>query len=43
MVQDDDFGFKDLVVWQKAIEFAKHVLLSLENLSTDNKHFRLKE
>ena len=37
------FGFKDLHVWQKAIEFADHIIELTENLNTNSKHFRLTE
>ena len=37
------FNFKDLIVWQKAIEFADKVIQMTEGLNTDRKHFRLIE
>ena len=37
------FGFKDLEVWQKAIDFTNNVLDLSENLNTDAKHYRLIE
>ena len=37
------FKFKDLLVWQKAIEFADQVIQTTENLNTNRKHFRLIE
>ena len=37
------FNFKDLMVWQKAIEFADKVIQMTEGLNTDRKHFRLIE
>lgn len=37
------FGFKDLLVWQRALAFANKVIELTENLNTDNKHFRLIE
>ena len=40
---DKKFGFKDLLVWQKAIEFADKVIELTENLNTNSKHFRLIE
>lgn len=38
-----DFAFKDLVVWQKAIEFADYAISLSENLNTPKNHFRLVE
>lgn len=37
------FGFEDLEVWQKAVEFAKLVIDLTEKVETDRKHFRLIE
>ena len=37
------FQFKDLIVWQKALDFADKVLDITENLNTSSKHFRLIE
>ena len=37
------FGFKDLKVWQKALDFADEVIELTENLNTKYKHFRLIE
>ena len=38
-----DFGFEDLDVWQKAVEFSNKVILLVENVNADRKHFRLFE
>jgi four helix bundle protein len=38
-----DFGFKDLKVWQRALDLADKVIDTTENLNTDRKHFRLIE
>jgi four helix bundle protein len=35
--------YKDLLVWQKAIEFANAVLDASEELSSSKKHYRLME
>jgi four helix bundle protein len=35
--------YKDLLVWQKAIEFANAVLDASETLSSSKKHYRLME
>ena len=37
------FGFKDLQVWQKSLEFAKRVIEVGESNTSDRKHFRLLE
>lgn len=37
------FAFKNLEVWQKAVNFAVNVIDTVENLSTDRKHYRLLE
>jgi four helix bundle protein len=37
------FGFEDLEVWRKAVEFAKGVIELAESVETDRKHFRLIE
>jgi four helix bundle protein len=38
-----EFGFKDLKVWQKALDLADQVIDTTENLNTNRKHFRLIE
>jgi four helix bundle protein len=37
------FGYEDLAVWNKAIEFGVDVINIVENISTDRKHYRLLE
>ncbi len=37
------FIFEDLVVWQKAVKFAKDVIDLTENINTKQKHFRIIE
>jgi four helix bundle protein len=37
------FGYEDLDVWNRAIEFAVEVIEVVENISTDRKHYRLLE
>jgi four helix bundle protein len=37
------FSFQDLQVWQKAVDFAERVILLVEKLETDRKHYRLIE
>jgi len=31
----EDFGFKELIVWQKSVEFAKNVIDKTDNLNTE--------
>ena len=38
-----DFAFKDLKVWERAIEFADFAISLSENLDTQRNHFRLVE
>lgn len=38
-----DFGFKDLKVWQKSILFADEILRMVENLNSTSRHYRLIE
>ena len=37
------FGYEDLDVWNKAVEFAVEVIGLVESISTDRKHYRLLE
>jgi four helix bundle protein len=37
------FGYEDLNVWNKAVDFAVEVIELVENISTDRKHYRLLE
>ena len=37
------FGYEDLEVWNKAVEFAVNVIGVVENISTDRRHYRLLE
>jgi len=37
------FGYEDLDVWNKAVDFAVKVIETVEKISTDRKHFRLLE
>lgn len=39
----EKFGFKDLIVWQKSMDFANDVLEVAAIISTERKHFRLIE
>lgn len=37
------FGFEDLEVWQKAVEFANKIIKLSEELKTNRRHYRLIE
>ena len=37
------FGYENLSVWNKAVEFAVEVIDLVENITTDRKHYRLLE
>jgi four helix bundle protein len=37
------FGYEDLDVWNKSVDFAVKVIETVENIKTDRKHFRLLE
>ena len=37
------FSFEDLAVWQKAVEFYRKIILTIEKIETDRKHYRLFE
>ncbi len=37
------FAYENLEVWNKAIDFAVKVINTVENISTDRKHYRLLE
>ena len=37
------FGYENLEVWNKAVNFAVRVIETVENISTDRKHYRLLE
>jgi four helix bundle protein len=37
------FGYEDLEVWNRSVDFAVKVIDAVENISTDRKHFRLLE
>ena len=42
-MKTDDFNFKDLLIWQKAVEFARNVIILIERNKSDRKHYRLLE
>ena len=37
------FGYEDLEVWKRAVDFAVQVIDAVENISADRKHYRLLE
>ena len=37
------FGYEDLDVWNKAVDFAVQVINVVESITTDRKHYRLLE
>jgi four helix bundle protein len=38
-----EFAFKELLVWQKAIDFADKILDAIENIYSSRKHYRIIE
>ena len=40
---ESNFSFQNLKVWQKSIVFAENVILIVNELNTDRKHYRLVE
>ena len=36
------FGYEDLEVWNKAVDFAAAVIDAVDSITTDRKHYRLK-
>lgn len=42
-MREDKFGYEDLEVWQKAIDWASQIVSLIDSLETDRKHFRLIE
>lgn len=45
MMKNDEnwFGFQELVVWQKAVDFAEKVIRTIEQLDSPRRHYRLIE
>jgi len=42
-IGDMKFGYENLDVWNRAVDFAVAVIDTVENISTDRKHYRLLE
>lgn len=40
---DIEFGYEKLIIWQRALEWADHILSIAENIETARKHYRLIE
>ena len=43
MVEGNKFGYEDLEVWQKAIDWVSEIVFTVDNLQTNRKHLRLVE
>ena len=41
--EDRNLNFKELNVWKKAVEWAKEVILMVDGIQTDRRHYRLFE
>ena len=39
----EEFGFKELKVWQRSVDFATDVIQLISEVETDRKHYRLIE
>jgi four helix bundle protein len=42
-VEESKFGYEDLEVWQKALDWASKIISLIDNLETNRMHFRLVE
>ena len=42
-MEEIKFGFEELAVWQKAVEFARKAIQLTEKIETNRKHYRLIE
>ncbi len=42
-MEESKFGYEDLEVWQKAINWASEIISLVDNLETNRRHFRLIE
>jgi four helix bundle protein len=42
-MKQEKFDFENLEIWQKSVQFAKEVILSLEGINSQRNHFRIKE
>ena len=42
-IDDIEFGYEKLLVWQRSLEWADRILTIAENIGTERKHYRLIE
>ena len=42
-IDDIEFGYEKLIVWQRSLEWADRILTIAENIGTERKHYRLIE
>ena len=42
-MNDKTFAFEDLLVWQKSVDFAEAVVLTIDEIEAPRKHYRLIE
>ena len=42
-MEDGEFGYEKLIIWQRSLEWADRVLSIAEKLETDRRHYRLIE
>jgi len=42
-VEESKFGYEDLDVWHKSLDWASKIITLIENLGTERKHYRLIE
>lgn len=42
-IDDIEFGYEKLLVWQRSLEWADRILTIAENIETERKHYRLIE
>jgi four helix bundle protein len=40
---DPRFGFEDLEVWQRSVQFSVKIIETVDHIQTDRKHYRLLE
>ena len=42
-IDDIEFGYEKLLVWQRSLEWADRILTIAENIGAERKHYRLIE
>ena len=40
---ENDYGFKELIVWKRSVDFAKQVIQTLGKINSNRNHYRLTE